>query len=68
MLPAAMLSHLPAGVLVITAASQVMPPVAMPSHLPAGVSVITAASQVMLPPTISCWPSYASHLMLAIPC
>jgi hypothetical protein len=35
--PAAMLSHLPDGVLVITAASQGMPPVAMPSLLPAGV-------------------------------
>jgi hypothetical protein len=35
--PAAMLSHLPAGVLVITVASQGMPPVAMPSLLPAGV-------------------------------
>jgi hypothetical protein len=37
MLPVAMLGHFPAGVLVITAASQGMLPVAMPSLLPAGV-------------------------------
>ena len=35
-MPVAMPNHLPAGVLVMTAASQVMPPVAMPSLLPAG--------------------------------
>jgi hypothetical protein len=42
--------NLPAGVSVITAASQGMPPVAMLSLLPARVSVITAASQGMLLP------------------